>query len=208
MALVGVSLLPSRSLTVELDAEAAHAAAAGVGERAERLAIEEISRPAGQPLFDRGGSLWRHHVKQLDLRAGRFNTRRFAWREKHPGTVLRSVRLPVEADGARLRLDDVDKVVVGAGLDIELPAFRHCPLIDVQVFRSAQRLAADRPFKPGCDRLGLGLVPIDDGNVFDVRHGHSSWSLPQFADALPGPLDGPSISRRRIAPGPRCCTCG
>ena len=145
-----------------LDAEATHAASAGVGERAERLAIEEISRPAGQPLFDRGGSLRRHHVKQLDLRAGRFNSRRFAWREKHPGAVLRSMRLAVEADGARLRLDDIDKMVVAACLHIEMATVLHRSLVDGQVLRTAQSLAADRPFKPGCDRLGFGFIPVDD----------------------------------------------
>jgi hypothetical protein len=157
MALVGVSLLPSRSLTVDstqsdggLDAEATHAASAGVGERAERLAIEEISRPTRQSLFDGGGGLRRHHVKQLELRAGRFKSRRFAWHEKHPGAVLRGVRLAVEADGAAFRrLDDVDKVIVAAGLDVEVAALQHRSLGDVQVLRTAKSLAADRSFKPG-----------------------------------------------------------
>src|ERR1700730_8557961 len=80
-----------------LDAEATHAASAGVSEWAERLAIEEISRPAGQSLFDGGGRLRRHHVKQLELRPRCFKSRRFAWREKNAGTVLGCMRLPVEA---------------------------------------------------------------------------------------------------------------
>ena len=70
-------------------------------------------------------------MKQLKLRAGRFKLRRFAWHEKHPGTVLRSVRLAVEADGARLRrLDDVDEVVVAACLDVELATFLNRSLVD------------------------------------------------------------------------------
>ena len=111
-------------------------------------------------------------MKQFELRAGRFNSRRFARRQKHAGAVFGCVRLAVEADGARLRrLDDVDEVVVVAGLDVELAAFLHRSLIDGQVLRTAQSFAADRPFKPGCDRLGFGLVPIDDRNVIDCRHG-------------------------------------
>src|SRR5262249_27990784 len=140
-----------------LDAEAAYAAAAGVGERAERLAIEEISRPAGQSLLDGGGSLRRHHVKQFDLRSGRRDAPRCTGREKHAGAVLGRVRLAIEADAAAFRLDDVDQVVVVAGLDVEMAAVLDRSLINVQVLRTAQSLAADRPFKSGCDRFGLGL---------------------------------------------------
>ena len=78
-----------------LGAEATHTASAGVTERAERLAIEEISRPAGQSLFDGGGRLRRHHVKQLELRPRRFKSCRFAWHEKHAGTFLAWVRTSI-----------------------------------------------------------------------------------------------------------------
>ena len=62
-------------------------------------------------------------MKQLELRPGRFKSRRFAWREKHAGTFLGFVRLPIEADDTLFRrLDDVDKVVVVACLDVELPS--------------------------------------------------------------------------------------
>ena len=50
-----------------LDAEATHAAAAGVGERAERIAAEKIPRSAGQPSFDGDGRLGRYHVEHLEL---------------------------------------------------------------------------------------------------------------------------------------------
>src|SRR5476649_1980056 len=93
-------------------AETTHTASAGVSERAERLSIEKISRPAGHPFFDGGWRLRRHHVKQLELRPGRFKSRRLAWHEKHAGTFPGCVRLPIEADDALFRrLDDIDKVV-------------------------------------------------------------------------------------------------
>jgi hypothetical protein len=47
-------------------------------------------------------------------------------------------------------------------LDVELATFLNRSLVDGQVFRTAQSLAADRPFKPGCDRLGFGFIPVDD----------------------------------------------
>jgi hypothetical protein len=60
-------------------------------------------------------------------------------------------------------------------LDIEAATLGHSSMVDVQVLRAAQSLAADRPLKPGCDRFGVDLVPIDDGNVAHFWHGHSSW---------------------------------
>src|SRR5262245_9098798 len=104
-----------------LGAETTHAAAACVTERAERLPIEEISRPPGQPLLDGGGGLRRHHVQQLQIRPGRFESRRLAWAEQHTGACFGCVRLAVEADDAFFRrLYDVDEVVVIGCLDLEL----------------------------------------------------------------------------------------
>ncbi len=175
MALVGVNLAPSRSRTVELGAEATHTAAAGVTERAERAAIEKVPRPARQSAFHGGRRLGRHHVKQLELCAGRFKSRGFAWREKHAGTLRGGVRFPVEADDARFRrLDDVDKVIVVAGVDVKMATLQHRSLVDGQRLRTTQTLATDRPFQPGCGRFGFGRVPINDENVADRRHGHSS----------------------------------
>src|SRR5471032_3380501 len=141
-------------------AETTHTASAGVSERAERLAIEKISRPAGQPFVDGGGRLRRYHVKQLELGPGCFKSRRLAQHEKRAGTFPGCMRLPVEADDALFRrLDDVDKVVVVACLDVELATFQQRSLVDGQGLRTAQTLATDRPFKPGCDRFGFGRVP-------------------------------------------------
>ena len=72
------------------------------------------------------------------------------------------MRLAVEADGAPFRLDDVNEVVVVAGLDFKLAAFRDRSMMDVQILRTAQSLAADRSFKSGRARLGFGLLPVDD----------------------------------------------
>ena len=124
MALVGVSLLPSRSLTVDsTQKRRTRPPLASVSGRSV-LRLKKYPGPPGNPCFDGGGRLRRHHVKQLELRPGRFKSRRFAWHEKHAGAVLGRVRLAVEADGARLRrLDDVDEVVVAACLDVELATF-------------------------------------------------------------------------------------
>ena len=129
----------------------------------ERLPIEKISRPPGQPLFDGGGRLRRHHVQQLQIRPGRFESRRFARNEQHAGAFLGCVRLVVEANEALFRpLHDVNEVVVVACLGLEPATFQHCSSVDGQGLRTTQTLAADRPFKPGFDRLGLGGVRVDD----------------------------------------------
>src|SRR5262249_40322010 len=97
--------------------------------------------------------------------------RRFAWGEQHAGAVLGCVRLAIEADDARFRrFNDVNEVVVAAGLDVEPATLRHGSVADGQELRTTQARATDRPFEPGFDRRGLGLVPIDDGNVANCRH--------------------------------------
>ena len=86
-------------------------------------------------------------MKQLGLRAGCFKSRGFARREKHTGTLLRCVGLPVEGDDALFRLlEDVDKVVVVACVDVELVTFQHRSLVDGQRLRTTKTFAADRPF--------------------------------------------------------------
>ena len=148
---------------MELGTEATHTASAGIAERTERAPIEKISRPARQSAFHGGRRLWRHHVKQLEVSAGRFKSRGFAWREQHAGPLLGCMRLPVEADGAVFRrLDDIDKVVVVARLDVQLPTFQHRPLVDGQRLRTTQTFATKRPFQPGRDRFGFGGVPVND----------------------------------------------
>ena len=146
-----------------LGAEPANAAAARVAERAERLPIEEISRPPGQPPFDGGGRLGRLHVQQLQIRPRRFEPRRFSRGEQHTGPFLGCVLLVVEADHALLRRrHDVNQVIVVARPRLEPATFQHCSSVDGQGLRTAQTLAADRPFKSGFDRPGLGGVRIDD----------------------------------------------
>jgi len=100
-------------------------------------------------------------VKQLELRPGRFKSRQFIWREKHAGTFLGCVRPPVEADDALFRcLDDVDKVVVIACMDVELATFQYRSLVDGQGLRTTQTLATNRPFKPDATCLASALFQL------------------------------------------------
>ena len=188
MALVGVSLLPSRSLTVDsTQKRRTRPPLASVSGRSV-LRLKKYPGPPGNPCFDRGGSLRRHHVKQLELRPGRFNSRRFAWREKHAGAVLGGVRLAVEADGAAFRrLDDVDEVVVGAGLDVELAAFR-APFADKtsRVFDPHSAWLQIVLSSPDATGLASALFQLMIETSFMVGMGIRSWTLPQFADALAG----------------------
>jgi hypothetical protein len=53
-------------------------------------------------------------------------------------------------------------MIVIARMDVELAIFQHRSLVDGQGFRTTQTSATNRPFKPGCDLFGFGLVPIED----------------------------------------------
>ena len=114
-------------------------------------------------------------MKQFELRAGGFKSRRLARHEKHTGTLFGRVRLAVEGDDARFRRrDHVDEVIVAAGLHVELPAVLHRSLIHGQRLRTAQIFAAKDTLQSGCDRFGFRRVPINDRDVVNCWHAHSS----------------------------------
>ena len=96
-----------------LGAEAAHAAAARVGQRAQRLTVEEIAGTAGQAGFHRGRRLRRDHLQDLEIRALRVELRRLAGREQHARAFLGGVRFAVELDLAVCgALHHVEQVII------------------------------------------------------------------------------------------------
>src|SRR5258708_2080257 len=121
---------------------------------------------------------------------------RFARREKHTGTLPRCVGLPVEGDDALFRrLDDVDKVVVGACVDVELATFQHRSLVDGQRLRTTKTFATDRPFQPD----GTGLASV----VFQLMIETSLIVGMRIPPA--GPVTIQHL--KKIAPPLRYCTC-
>ena len=154
-----------------LGAEPADTAATGVAQCAKLFPIEEVSRASRQPGFNARRRFWRHHMQQFQVRARRFEYDGFRWSGKHARSFFRVMNLILETNDAFGRSAYyINKVVIVAGLDVELAAGEYRSLVDREIFRTAEIRTAESHLGSGFHAPGLSGIGINYREVVDTCH--------------------------------------